>query len=107
MTQKNVMGTYPYMAPEMFTSGQRDTPIDVYSLGCTYIELFGKKKVLPGISSGAEIMQRVCGSFKSPPVMPCTDHLPAQHQEICHACCQLEPKNRPTIDSVINMLKEF
>lgn len=41
---QHVVGTYPYMAPEMFTIGHRGAAVDVYSLGCLYIELFGKKE---------------------------------------------------------------
>ena len=30
-------GTYPYMAPEMFKTSHRSTPVDIYSLGCLFI----------------------------------------------------------------------
>ena len=71
---KVAMGTYPYMAPEMFGSGHRNAAVDIYSLGCLYIELFGGNRVWPGISDGMQIMQKVCGSFHSAPEMPATSH---------------------------------
>ena len=37
-------GTFPYMAPEMFRASRRGPPVDMYSLGCLFIELFGKKE---------------------------------------------------------------
>ena len=40
-------GTIPYMAPEMFRKARRGPPVDVYSLGCLYIELFGRRRVWP------------------------------------------------------------
>ena len=104
MTQQNIVGTYTYMAPEMFTPGPRNTSVDIYSLGCTYIELFGKRKVWPGLHTGAEIMQKVCGLFTNPPVMPKTDHLQPHQQQLCHDCCQLDHKKRPTIDTVLQTI---
>lgn len=41
----NGPGTYPYMAPEMFQSAHRGPAVDVYSLGCLMIEVFGSKRV--------------------------------------------------------------
>ena len=54
------VGTYPYMAPEMFITARRGSPVDIYALGCTMIEAYGGKKVWEGLTS-AEIMQNVCG----------------------------------------------
>ena len=52
-------GTYPYMAPEMFVPGYRGTGVDIYALGCLYIELFGQKMVWPGLfSSYLRMMNR-------------------------------------------------
>ena len=47
-------GTYPYMAPEMFTKSHRGPAADIYSLGYLYME-------------GPEITMRVLGSFNNPP----------------------------------------
>ena len=41
----HVVGTYPYMPPEMFDKSYMDTAVDIYSLGCLYIELFGEKSL--------------------------------------------------------------
>ena len=43
-TASNAIGTYPYMAPEMFRTSHRSTAVDVYSLGCLYTELFGERR---------------------------------------------------------------
>ena len=48
-------GTYPYMAPEMFKKGRRGCAVDVYSLGCLYLEVFSRCRVWPGLDS-TEIM---------------------------------------------------
>lgn len=90
-------GTFPYIAPEMFTQGHRGTTVDIYALGCVYIELMGQKRVWPKMG-GIEIMQKVCGSFNSPPVKPATCHLYSIYREICDICCELDAKKRPKIE---------
>ena len=64
-------GTYPYMAPEMFRKARRGPAVDIYSLGALFLELFGCRRVWPGLEL-AEIMLKVCGS---PPEMPDMTHL--------------------------------
>ena len=85
-------GTYPYMALEMFQPAHRGTAVDMYSLGCLYIELFGGERVW-GKVTGIQIMQKVCGSYNCPPEMPRVTHL-------CTACCELDPDNRPSAQDV-------
>lgn len=51
-------GTFPYMAPEMFIEGHRETAVDIYALGCAYIELMGQRRVWPRMG-GMEIMHYV------------------------------------------------
>ena len=86
-TVSNAIGTYSYMAPEMFEAAHRSTAVDIYSLGCLYIELFGEKRGWEGITDGLQIMQKVCGTFNNPPTMPRVDHLPKMYENICKGCC--------------------
>ena len=85
------------MVPEMFGSSVRETAVDVYSLGCLYIELYGCKRVWPGLD-GMQIME-VCGAFNISPVMPSIDHIPDVYKQICNTCRQLQVEKRPTIRS--------
>ena len=101
---QHMTGTYPYMAPEMFSVSHRSAAVDIYSLGCLYIELFGRKRVWPSGISGMQIMQKVCGSYGSPPVSPSTSHLTSSQQTLCNGCCQLDYKKRLNIHEVINLL---
>ena len=75
-------GTYPYMAPEMFRTGHRGPPVDMYSLGCLLIELFGRRQVWPGLD-GPDIMVQIMGTYDTPPQMPDTSHLKAPFGTIC------------------------
>ena len=58
-------GTYLYMAPEMFRKSRRGKPVDIYSLGCTLLELFGQRRVWLGLDA-SEIMMRVCVALLKP-----------------------------------------
>ena len=88
---------------EMFPPGLQNTSLDFYSLGYTYIELFVKRKVWPGLHTGVEIMQKVCGLFTNPTVMPKTDHL-----QPCFDCCQFDDNKRRNIDTVLQtLIKNF
>ena len=42
-------GTFPYVAPEMFRKARRGTAVDIYSLDCTLLELFGSRRVWPNV----------------------------------------------------------
>ena len=96
-------GTYPYMAPEMFRKGHRSRAVDIYALGCLFLELFGKRRVWPGLD-GPDIMMKVLGSYGTPPEMPDTSHLESCYQSLCQKLCQLDAKNRPCSAEVIEML---
>lgn len=99
-------GTYPYMAPEMYKTSRRGAAVDVYSLGCTLLELFGRRRVWPNLDA-SEIMMRVCGSFDTPPCMPDMSHLTIIQQEICSTCCNLKPESRPPINDLLEMINRL
>ena len=99
-------GTYPYMAPEMFKKGKRGRAVDIYSLGCLYLEVFSRRRVWPGLDS-TEIMMKVCGSYDSPPCMPDLSDINDVHLEICGSCLQLNQTSRPKIDEVVEMLRKL
>jgi serine/threonine protein kinase len=99
-------GTYPYMAPEMFKKSHRGTPVDIFSLGCLFIELFGRRRVWPNLDA-PDIMMRVMGSYETPPQMPDTSDIKEPYKEICHKLCQLEAAKRPKSGDVMMMLKSI
>lgn len=45
------LGTYPYMAPEMFSRVRRGTSVDVYAFGCLSIELFGEIRLYKNLTA--------------------------------------------------------
>lgn len=96
-------GTYPYMAPEMFRKGHRGPAVDIYSLGCLFIELFGGRRVWLDLD-GPDIMVQVLGSFGTPPKL---SHLKEPFIDICQRLCQFDATDRPKIDEVKEMLNSI
>ena len=62
----NVVGTWPYMAPERFTTGQADTRADIYALACVLYECLTSSRPFPGQS----VEQQIAGHLTTPPPRP-------------------------------------
>ena len=99
-------GTVPYMAPEVFVKKRRGVSVDVYSLGCLLVELFGRRRVWPDHDQ-AQIMMKLLGSYHSPPVGPDISHLSGIRQQVCAMCTQIEQQSRPTIKEVLKVLESI
>ena len=97
-------GTYPYMAPEMFRKGHRGPAVDIYSLGCLFIELFGGSRVWRDLD-GPDIMMQILGTFETPPKLPDMGHLKEPYLNICEKLCQFDATARPKIGEVKEILE--
>lgn len=99
-------GTYPYMAPEMFTKSHRGPAVDIYSLGCLYIELFGRKRVWHNLDV-PDIMVKVLGAYNVPPQAPSTAHLVGTFSNLCSRMCTLDATLRPNSREVLVAIKQI
>jgi len=104
MVTSHPIGTYPYMAPEMYGANRRGTGVDIYSFGCLMIEVFWQKKVWDGLS-GMNIMHKVCGFYNIPPQSPSVVHLPVHCQNICKLCCHTDSTKYPRTQDIVNILE--
>lgn len=62
----NVVGTWPYMAPERFTTGLTDTRCDIYALTCVLYQCLTASRPFPGDS----VEQQIAGHLTMPPPRP-------------------------------------
>jgi serine/threonine-protein kinase len=62
----NVVGTWPYMAPERFSTGVSDTRSDIYALTCVLYECLTSSRPFPGDS----VEEQIAGHLTTPPPRP-------------------------------------
>ena len=62
----NVIGTWPYMAPERFSTGRNDSRSDIYALACVMYECLTSSRPFPGES----VEQQIAGHLTTPPPRP-------------------------------------
>jgi hypothetical protein len=62
----NVIGTWPYMAPERFSTGRSDKSSDIYALACVLYECLTASRPFPGDT----VEQQIAGHLTTPPPQP-------------------------------------
>jgi serine/threonine protein kinase len=99
------------MAPELFEKekvADIGVEVDIWALGCIFIELFSNKRPWDYIASSNanciyyEVRNRQI--FKKKPV-PVPDSIPVEVRGIIQRCCQYLPNRRPPVSEVLDQLQ--
>jgi len=99
------IGTTRFMAPELFDkekSKKIDTAVDVWALGCMFIEIFSGKRPWSHIPT-VDVNCIYYELFNKNPI-PIPAGIPEPIVRIIVRSCDYEPGNRPTAGMILNEL---
>ena len=98
--KQTVVGTPPFMSPEMLLEMQYDLKTDVYSMGVTFFELcFWHLPRVPSISLDAEIQ------LIDIPIKNNKDYYSQELIDIIYKMIEKDKDKRPDSETVLNLLK--
>lgn len=93
-SQNDVAGTPNWMAPEVIELKGASTKSDVWSLGCTVVELLTGKPPYSDISNSMTVMFRIVEDDIPPIPEGCSEML----QDFLEQCFQKDPSERPNAE---------
>merc|ERR1712007_151306 len=103
ITKQNNGGSPRYMAPELFDCKTKITEkIDIWAMGCIFVEVFGGPLPYEAISTLAELTREVL-VHKRPPLIPANIGEPVR--KIFRSCLTFDQRLRPTSKQVFEQLK--
>jgi Tol biopolymer transport system component/predicted Ser/Thr protein kinase len=92
LTEEQIVGTLPYMAPEQLEGGEIDHRVDLFALGCVLYEMTTGRRAFPG-KSKASIVAAILTSDPEPitALQPLT---PAALDRVVRSCLLKDPDER-------------
>eukprot|EP00955_Chlamydomonas_euryale_P085106 364053-Chlamydomonas_euryale.AAC.4 len=86
------------MAPEVVRGSGYDWRADIWSLGCTVIEMLSGTHPWPGIENPLAALNAIASSPGGPPRPQC---ISAAAAAFLDACLQQEPRERPSAEALL------
>jgi len=104
ITKRNNGGSPRYMAPELFDCRTKITEkVDIWAMGCIFIEIFGGTLPYDGINTLAELTREML-VHKRGPALPPT--IPEPLKRIIRGCHNFDHRLRPTSQQGFDQLRE-
>lgn len=89
--KSKLVGSVYWMAPEVCT-GKYGRYADIWSVGCTVLEMFLAAHPWPRFDSPLQAIKHIAQAGTPPPIPP---QIPDVAQAFILLCCQLQPSQRP------------
>ena len=99
-------GTYMYMAPELHDEGNVKVTDaqDVWSVACTFIEMFAETPVLPRTLTHYGLLKRIMEGKIVPESL---QQVPEPHRAILQPCFKTNPRERPSASQLHAKFEEL
>ncbi|EIN05999.1 hypothetical protein PUNSTDRAFT_136796 [Punctularia strigosozonata HHB-11173 SS5] len=94
--RKDVQGTPNWIAPEVIELKGASSASDIWSLGCTVVELFTGKPPYAELDNSMSVMFRIVDDENPPIPEGCSPEL----EDFLRLCFQKDPKKRPSAESL-------
>ncbi|CAO3648522.1 unnamed protein product [Cunninghamella echinulata] len=96
-SNNSMRGSIYWMAPEVVIGKPYGAKVDIWSLGCTVIEMFTGKHPWEDLNILAVLYN--LGKLQAPPI---PDDIPDEAKEFIQRCLEVEPENRPTASELLS-----
>jgi len=97
-TLKNMRGSIPWMSPEMVTNQRYNLPTDIWSLGCTVLEMVSGKRPWFDVQEMFQVVFAIGQKERSPPY---PSGIPNNVRQFLDTCLVIEPSDRPTAKALL------
>jgi len=102
-----LMGTYHWMAPEIFDNKNYTIKADVFSFGVVLWEICARETPYQNLKSPAAIMKYVTVEKGRPDLTKVPKNHPVQLIELMVSCWDHDPDKRPTFEEVLDFLTKM
>jgi len=102
-----LMGTYHWMAPEIFDNKNYTIKADVFSYGVVLWEICSRETPYQNLKSPAAIMKYVTVEKGRPDLTKIPKNCPLPLVELMVKCWDHDPDNRPSFEEVLDFLTKL